>query len=292
MRDAAPQTIYLKDYTEFGWHVRDVHLTFRLAANATRVVSRVRFAPKPGAAPEMFLHGEHLSLIWAKIDGADVTPTRSETGLTVAVPNTEFTWEAEVEIDPANNTALEGLYMSNGMYCTQCEAEGFRKITYYPDRPDVMSVFTVRVEGDLPVLLSNGNPVGSGEGWAEWYDPWPKPAYLFALVAGDLRATSGAFTTASGMAVDLNVYVRPGDEGKTAFALDSLIKSMEWDEQVYGREYDLDVFNIVAVDDFNMGAMENKGLNVFNSSAVLASPETATDGNFQRIEAILSLIHI
>ena len=288
MRDASPQTIYLKDYTPFGWEVEDVHLTFRLAPNATRVISRVRFVPKPGTTGPLFLHGEKLGLQWAKIDGADVTPEVTETGLTVTVPDAPFTWEAEVEIDPANNFALEGLYVSNGMYCTQCEAEGFRKITYYPDRPDVMSVFTVRIESDLPVLLSNGNPMGSGDGWAEWHDPWPKPSYLFALVAGDLRATSGQFTTLSGRQVDLNVWVRPGDEGKTAFALEALKKSMTWDEEVYGREYDLDVFNIVAVDDFNMGAMENKGLNIFNSSAVLASPETATDNNFERIEAIIA----
>ncbi len=288
MRDAAPQTFYLKDYTPFGWDVEEVHLTFHLAANTTRVVSRIRFAPTETAAREMFLHGEKLDLQWAKIDGAVVTPTLTDEGLTVTVPGQPFTWEAEVEIDPENNTALEGLYMSNGMYCTQCEAEGFRKITYYPDRPDVMSTFTVRIEGDLPVLLSNGNPTGQGEGWAEWHDPWPKPAYLFALVAGDLRATTGSFTTASGRDVELNIWVRPGDEPKTPFALEALIKSMKWDEDVYGREYDLDVFNIVAVDDFNMGAMENKGLNIFNSSAVLASPETATDMNFERIEAIIA----
>ena len=178
--------------------------------------------------------------------------------------------------------------MSNGMYCTQCEAEGFRKITYYPDRPDVMSTFTVRINGDLPVLLSNGNPSGKGGGWAEWTDPWPKPAYLFALVAGDLIAHPGQFTTMSGRDVELNLWVRPGDEGKCAFGMEALKKSMKWDEDVYGREYDLDVFNIVAVDDFNMGAMENKGLNIFNSSAVLASPETSTDMNFERIEAIIA----
>ncbi|THH39025.1 aminopeptidase N [Aliishimia ponticola] len=288
MRDAAPQTIYLKDYEPFGWEVEDVHLTFRLAPNTTRVISRIRFAPKPGARGPLFLHGEALKLISARIDGSDVTPEVTPQGLTVAVPGAPFTWEAEVEIDPEGNTALEGLYLSNGMYCTQCEAEGFRKITYYPDRPDVMSVFTVRVEGNELVKLSNGNPAGSGAGWAEWHDPWPKPAYLFALVAGDLRATTGQFTTASGRDVELNVWVRPGDEGKTAFALEALIKSMAWDEKVYGREYDLDVFNIVAVDDFNMGAMENKGLNIFNSSAVLASPETSTDANFERIEAIIA----
>ncbi len=288
MRDAAPTTIYLKDYTPFGWDVRSVHLTFQLAPNSTRVLSRIEFAPTEHAEKQMFLHGEQLTLISAKIDGAAVSPSLTEEGLTVEVPSAPFVWEAEVEIDPEGNTALEGLYMSNGMYCTQCEAEGFRKITYYPDRPDVMSVFTVKIEGDLPVLLSNGNPVKQEPGRAEWHDPWPKPAYLFALVAGDLRATSGQFKTASGKDVELNIWVRPGDEPKTPFALEALIKSMKWDEEVYGREYDLDVFNIVAVDDFNMGAMENKGLNIFNSSAVLASPETSTDGNFERIEAIIA----
>jgi aminopeptidase N len=191
-------------------------------------------------------------------------------------------------INPAAITALEGLYMSRGMYCTQCEAEGFRKITYYPDRPDVMARFKVRVESDLPVLLSNGNPGAQGKGFAEWDDPWPKPAYLFALVAGDLRAHSAKFTTASGRKVDLNIWVRAGDEDRCAYAMDSLIRSMRWDETAYGREYDLDVFNIVAVDDFNMGAMENKGLNIFNSRYVLASPETATDDDYGRIEAIIA----
>ena len=175
------------------------------------------------------------------------------------------------------------------MYCTQCEAEGFRKITYYPDRPDVMAIFTVRIESDLPVLLSNGNPVEQGKGFAVWHDPWPKPAYLFALVAGDLRAHSDAFTTGSGRQVALNIWTRPGpDEKKCAFGMEALKRSMKWDEDTYGREYDLDLFNIVAVDDFNMGAMENKGLNIFNSAAVLASPETATDANFERIEGIIA----
>ncbi len=204
------------------------------------------------------------------------------------LPQAPFVLETEVEIAPETNTALEGLYMSKGMYCTQCEAEGFRKITFYPDRPDVMAPFKVRVEADLPVLLSNGNPVASGPGWAEWHDPWPKPAYLFALVAGDLVAHRAPFTTRSGRKVDLAVWVRPGDEDRCAYAMDSLIRSMKWDEDVYGREYDLDVFNIVAVDDFNMGAMENKGLNIFNSKLVLASPETATDNDYERIEAVIA----
>ncbi|WP_299986789.1 aminopeptidase N [uncultured Ruegeria sp.] len=289
MHDAAPTTIYLKDYTPFGFLVDNVHLTFDLAPNATRVTSRIAFRPNPDAtARTFFLHGEGLKLISAAIDGAVITPDVTPEGLTATVPDAPFVWEAVVEIDPGNNTALEGLYMSNGMYCTQCEAEGFRKITYYPDRPDVMSTFTVRINGDLPVLLSNGNPSGQGDGWAEWIDPWPKPAYLFALVAGDLIAHPGKFTTKSGRNVELNLWVRPGDEGKCAFGMEALKKSMKWDEGVYGREYDLDVFNIVAVDDFNMGAMENKGLNIFNSSAVLASPETSTDMNFERIEAIIA----
>ncbi|MGH1577616.1 M1 family aminopeptidase, partial [Planktotalea sp.] len=258
MRDAAPQTIYLKDYTAFGYIVQDVHLTFKLAPTSTRVISRIRFAPNPDATDKtFFLHGEQLDLKWAKINGKAITPDISETGLTAAVPEGAFTFEAEVEISPETNTALEGLYMSSGMYCTQCEAEGFRKITYYPDRPDVMSIFTVRVEGPHPVLLSNGNPGASGEHFAEWHDPWPKPAYLFALVAGELIAHPDRFTTMSGKDVELNIYVRKGDEDKCAFGMEALKKSMKWDEDVYGREYDLDIFNIVAVDDFNMGAMEN-----------------------------------
>ncbi len=289
MRDAAPQTIYLKDYTPFGYVIDGVELTFKLHPTETRVLSKIKFRPNAEATDKtFFLHGEELKLISAKIDGVTVTPDVTDQGLTVAVPDAPFVWEAEVEISPSTNTALEGLYISNGMYCTQCEAEGFRKITYYPDRPDVMATFDVRIEGDLPVLLSNGNPEDSGEGFHEWHDPWKKPAYLFALVAGDLIAHSDSFTTQSGDDVELNIYVRPGDEHKCAFGMEALKKSMRWDEYVYGREYDLDIFNIVAVDDFNMGAMENKGLNIFNSSAVLASPETSTDANFERIEAIIA----
>ncbi|UOA23840.1 Aminopeptidase N [Sulfitobacter pontiacus] len=289
MRDAAPQTIYLADYTPYGFIIDDVALHFDLDPRKTRVKSRISFRPTPDASDKtFFLHGENLSLVSAMIDGTPVSPEVTPQGLTCDVPDAPFVWEAEVEIDPMGNTALEGLYMSNGMYCTQCEAEGFRKITYYPDRPDVMAVFTVTINGPHPVLLSNGNPVSSGNDTAEWRDPWPKPAYLFALVAGDLVAHPGSFTTKSGRKVDLNLYVRPGDEGKCAFGMQALKDSMKWDEDVYGREYDLDLFNIVAVDDFNMGAMENKGLNIFNSSAVLASPETSTDMNFERIEAIIA----
>ncbi|WP_425038281.1 aminopeptidase N [Primorskyibacter sp. S187A] len=284
---AAPETIYLKDYTPFPFTVESVHLTFRLEPRATRVISRIAFAPK-GHGATLELHGEELDLKWARIDGQEVTPDVTDKGLSVAAPDQPFIWEAEVEISPETNTALEGLYMSNGMYCTQCEAEGFRKITFYPDRPDVMSVFTVRIESDLPVLLSNGNKGEVAAGFAEWHDPWPKPAYLFALVAGELVNHPDRFTTASGRDVELNIWVRDGDLHKCGFGMEALKASMRWDEEVYGREYDLDIFNIVAVDDFNMGAMENKGLNIFNSSCVLASPDTSTDANYERIEAIIA----
>ncbi|MDO6520086.1 aminopeptidase N [Shimia thalassica] len=289
MRDAAPTTIFLKDYTPFGFIIDGVELTFRLAPKATRVLSRIKFRPNPDATDKrFFLHGENLTLISAAIDGKSADVRDVDGGIEADVPDAPFVWEAEVEINPQDNTALEGLYMSNGMYCTQCEAEGFRKITYYPDRPDVMAAFEVTIEGNEKVLLSNGNPLSQSQGFAKWQDPWPKPAYLFALVAGDLLNHPGTFTTKSGRQVDLNIWVRPGDENKCAFGMQALKDSMKWDEDVYGREYDLDLFNIVAVDDFNMGAMENKGLNVFNSSCVLASPETSTDGNFERIEAIIA----
>jgi aminopeptidase N len=290
---ADPRTVYLADYQPYPFVLDQVHLTFRLAPRATRVLARLSFAPNP-ARPgrhDLRLHGEKLALISVATGGRSLHPVVDSEGLTIAaadLPEGAFVLETEVEISPETNTALEGLYMSKGMYCTQCEAEGFRKITYYPDRPDVMARFFVRVEGEMPVLLSNGNPIAQGPGWAEWDDPWPKPAYLFALVAGELIAHPGAFTTASGRKVDLNIWVRPGDEDRCAWGMEALKASMAWDERVYGREYDLDMFNIVAVDDFNMGAMENKGLNIFNSKVVLASPETATDDDFARIEAIIA----
>ncbi|MDD8023365.1 MAG: aminopeptidase N [Paracoccaceae bacterium] len=286
-------TTLLSDYAPYPFTLSAVALTFRLAPQATRVQARLSLMPThPGTA--LHLDGEDLRLIGAAIDGTPLTPADyllTPAGMTIhpaALPEGPFTLETEVEIAPEGNTTLEGLYMSNGMYCTQCEAEGFRHITFYPDRPDVMAPFHVRIEGDFPVLLSNGNPVAQGPGWAEWNDPWPKPAYLFALVAGDLVATSGSFTTQSGRKVDLNIYVRPGDQDRCDFALGALQRSMRWDETAYGREYDLDIFNIVAVDDFNMGAMENKGLNIFNSKLVLASPETATDTDYERIEAVIA----
>ncbi len=288
-----PRTIRLSDYQPYSHLVERVELTLRLHPTATRVLARLHLAPNPAArvGQDLRLDGEGLRLIACAVDGKTVQALPDATGLTLAhglLPAGAFGLETEVEIAPENNTALEGLYMSKGMYCTQCEAEGFRKITYYPDRPDVMARFQVRIESDLPVLLSNGNPLGQGAGWAEWDDPWPKPSYLFALVAGDLRAHPGQFTTMEGRDVGLNIWVRPGDERRCAWGMEALKASMAWDEKVYGRAYDLDVFNIVAVDDFNMGAMENKGLNIFNSKAVLASPETATDDDFARVEAIIA----
>ena len=214
------------------------------------------------------------------------------TGATLTIPRVPahpFTLEIVTLCDPEANKALSGLYRSRGTYCTQCEAEGFRRITYFLDRPDVLAVYTVRIEADRsehPVLLANGNPVaqgdvaGTGRHYAVWHDPFPKPSYLFALVGGDLACVPDSFTTASGRKVELDIYVEPGKEDRCAWAMDSLKRSMRWDEERFGREYDLDVFNIVAVCDFNMGAMENKGLNIFNDKLVLARPETATDADY------------
>ena len=290
--------IRLRDYRPPAFLVDDVSLTFSLDPSAARVRAKLRMRPNPARAGDgphdLRLDGEGLKLHAAAIDGEPLAGnalTLDEAGLTVPadrLPDGAFTWECDTEIAPRDNTALEGLYMSKGMYCTQCEAEGFRKITYYPDRPDVMATFRVRIEGELPVLLSNGNPTDAGEGWAEWHDPFPKPSYLFALVAGDLACVEDRFVTTSGRDVALRIYVRSGDEDRCAYAMDALKRSMRWDEAVYGREYDLDLFMIVAVDDFNMGAMENKGLNIFNSKYVLASPETATDADYKNIEAIIA----
>lgn len=287
------ETRFLRDYSPYPFRVRETRLDVTLAPQGTVVSSRIEFE-RTGPGPLALDGGTGLRTRSVTIDGAPVDPAHlAMTGETLtiaepALPDRPFTFAAQVEIDPEANTALEGLYLSGGIFCTQCEAEGFRHITWYPDRPDVMAPFRVTVRSDLPVLLSNGNPVAQGEGWAEWHDPWPKPAYLFALVAGDLKAVSDSFTTMSGREVALNVWVRPADLDRAGFAMEALKKSMRWDETDYGREYDLDVFNIVAVDDFNMGAMENKGLNIFNSKLVLASPETATDADYERIEAVIA----
>ena len=293
MSPTTAPTILLSDYQEPAFWVDTVDLHFKLDPNATRVTSRIKFRAnesRSDGSHDLRLDGRMLKLISASVDSKTLKSDEillDAEGLTIPadlIPQAGFVWEAEVEINPAGNTALEGLYMSNGMYCTQCEAQGFRKITYYPDRPDVMAIFNVTIDGAEPVLLSNGNKIAHGK----WTDPWVKPAYLFALVAGDLVSYDDTFTTMSGRLVDLQIFVRAGDQDKCAYAMDALKRSMTWDEEVYGREYDLDLFMIVAVDDFNMGAMENKGLNIFNSKYVLASPETATDRDFELIEGIIA----
>ena len=304
--DEAPppqRSTRLADYRAPDWLIDNVALDFDLVASATRVKARIEFRRNPEHSSEdaadLRLDGRSLKLVSAAVDDQPVEPETTPEGLRLPaakLPGDRFIWTCETEIVPQANTALEGLYISKGMFCTQCEAEGFRKITFYPDRPDVMARFRVRIEADratCPVLLSNGNSVAFGDlpqgrHFAEWEDPHPKPAYLFALVAGDLVSHDDSFTTASGRDVTLKIYVRPGDEDKCAYAMDSLKRSMRWDEQAYGCEYDLDLFMIVAVDDFNMGAMENKGLNVFNSKYVLASPETATDRDYELIEGIIA----
>ncbi len=303
-KPSADQTIRLSGYQRPDWLIEETKLVFDLHPTATHVRAALTFVRNPERAAEgpasLRLDGHGMNLIAAAIDGVDVMEqiAAEAEGLSLsasALPQGRFVWTCETEIDPSANTSLEGLYLSNGVYCTQCEAEGFRKITYYPDRPDVMTRFHVRIEADrsTPILLSNGNPETKGDldghrHFAEWRDPWPKPAYLFALVAGDLMSVDDTFTTMSGRTVDLQIFVRPGDETRCDYAMDALKRSMKWDEEVYGREYDLDLFMIVAVEDFNMGAMENKGLNVFNSKYVLASPETATDRDYEFIEGIIA----
>ena len=256
-------------------------------------------SPKATSAP-LILEGDGLSLVSLKLNGTELPPESyvvTTDRLTVPQPpNTTFALEIETVIDPPANTQLSGLYRSNSSYCTQCEAEGFRRITYFPDRPDVMAVYTTRIEADkreAPVLLSNGNleqrgELPNGRHYVVWHDPHPKPSYLFALVGGDLACVEDQFTTMSGRNVVLQIFVEHGKQGLTAYAMDSLKRAMRWDEQAFGREYDLDIFMIVAVSDFNMGAMENKGLNIFNDKYVLASSDTATDADFAHIEAVIA----
>ncbi|MCY3879460.1 MAG: aminopeptidase N [Rhodobacteraceae bacterium] len=290
------KTVRLADYRPPSWQVCEVKLDFTLSPEATRVCSEllIRANPAIASAGDLSLDGESLKLISASIDGQRIASEQmrlDEKGLTVvreALPEGEFIWRAEVEISPKSNTALEGLYMSGGMYCTQCEPEGFRRISFFPDRPDITARYNVRINSGLPVLLSNGNPVARAPGFAEWQDPWPKPSYLFALVAGDLIAFEDRFRTCEGREVELRIWVRKGDEDRCGFAMDSLKRAMKWDEENYGCVYDLDQFNIVAVDDFNMGAMENKGLNIFNSKLVLARPDTATDDDYENIEGVIA----
>jgi aminopeptidase N len=296
--DAAPQPVLLANYLPPPFLVDTVDLTFELHETATIVRSRLAVR-RAGASDAMFLNGEVLTLISVARDGVALTPDQYSLeahGMTIRGMPAACVLEIAVRIDPKGNTELSGLYLSNGSYFTQCEAEGFRRIAYFPDRPDVMARFTSTIVADkaaVPVMLSNGNP-GATEDLADgrhrvvWTDPHPKPCYLFALVAGDLVAVKDSFTTTSGRHVDLGVYVRRGDEDRCAHAMQSLKTSMTWDEDVFGLEYDLDVFNIAAVSDFNMGAMENKGLNVFNTKYVLARPDTATDTDYQGIESVIA----
>ncbi|MBY0613175.1 MAG: aminopeptidase N [Beijerinckiaceae bacterium] len=303
MRSDMTPVIRLKDYRAPDYFIDTVHLDVALAPDRTRIVARLTMRPNPAgtAGAALALDGDELDLVSLALDGtalteADYTVTPQRLVLS-RVPKAPFVLTIETVVNPESNTKLMGLYRSNGIYCTQCEAEGFRRITYFLDRPDVMSVYTVRLEGDLldaPVLLANGNPVETGriEGtdrhYAVWHDPHPKPAYLFALVGGDLGSISEPFVTATGRKVQLNIYVERGKEDRASYAMDALRRSMRWDEQVFGCPYDLDVFNVVAVSDFNMGAMENKGLNIFNDKYVLATPETATDLDYANIEAIIA----
>ena len=297
MRTDTPKEIYLKDYTVPPYKVAHTDLSFEIFDGKTIVTAKTQYTTNNDGEAPLFLEGEDLKLISCKLDGKDVSPKVSDKGLTLSCPGKDiFTLEVVTEIVPEENTALEGLYHSGGTYCTQCEAQGFRKITYYPDRPDVMATFKVTVEADkksCPVLLSNGNLVDSGEAkdgrhFTVWEDPTPKPCYLFALVAGDLVHVHDTFTTMSGTKVDLYIYVKEGDEGQCDHAMKALKDSMKWDEDVYGREYQYNLFNIVAVSDFNMGAMENTSLNVFNTALVLAAQETATDTDFYRVEGVIA----
>ncbi|MDY7115679.1 aminopeptidase N [Halomonas sp. SSL-5] len=295
-----PQATYLSDYRPPAYRVTHTELTFDLDPAATRVKARLHLErhPEREAGEPLVLDGEGLTLEAIALDGEPLEAdeyAQEAARLTVHRVPERFHLDTEVTIAPEANTALEGLYLSNGMYCTQCEAEGFRRITFYPDRPDVMATFSTTVIGGAgePVLLSNGNPVERGElpngrHFATWEDPHPKPSYLFALVAGDLKKVEDGFTTQSGREVTLQIWVEEENLDKTDHAMASLKRAMAWDEQAYGREYDLDLFMIVAVNDFNMGAMENKGLNIFNSAAVLTHPHTATDVAFQRVESIVA----
>lgn len=293
-----PSTIYLKDYTPAAYNVSAFDLVFQLFEEKTIVTATAQYVKNTASTShELVLNGEAQTITAVLLDGKPFDGyTLSDGKMTIANLGEQFTLSITTEIDPAANTALEGLYKTQGNYCTQCEAEGFRRITFYQDRPDVLSIFSVRIEADktdYPVLLSNGNLVASGEldnnrHFTQWHDPFPKPSYLFALVAGKLERVADSFTTMSGRKVDLHIYVRPGDEAQCDHAMQSLKKSMRWDEEKYGREYQLDLFNIVAVSDFNMGAMENTSLNIFNTALVLAHQETATDNDFLSVEAVIA----
>ena len=304
MRTDIGQVFKLEDYRPSDYLIPETKLTFRLSPDATRVVAQLTLERRDETAPSvpLVLSGDGpMRLVRIEMDGRALSPPAYQAtpdSLTIVQPpaTRRFMLTLETELDPSHNETLMGLYRSSGVYCTQCEAEGFRRITYFLDRPDVLSVYTVRIEAlksEAPLLLSNGNPTQSGDlegGWhyAVWHDPFPKPSYLFALVAGDLGVITDSFTTTSGRKVQLGIHVEHGKEKLAHYAMDCLKRSMRWDEEAFGCEYDLDVFNIVAVSDFNMGAMENKGLNIFNDKSVLADRETATDADFANIEAIIA----
>jgi aminopeptidase N len=302
MRTEEPRPVRLTDYRPPDWLIEAVDLDVSLDPTATRVRAKLKIKPNSASAPSpLVLDGDELKLISLALDGKPLpaesfvaTPDK----LTIAQPpHRAFELEIETAVDPTANTRLMGLYRAGTTYCTQCEAEGFRRITYFLDRPDVMAVYTTRIEADkseTPVLLANGNLVAHGDvpgtnrHFAVWHDPFKKPSYLFALVGGNLARVTDSFTTMSGRQVALHIYVEPGKEERCFYAMDSLKRAMRWDEQAFGREYDLDIFMIVAVSAFNMGAMENKGLNVFNDQYVLASPGTATDTDYANIEAVIA----
>ncbi|MBW1645425.1 MAG: aminopeptidase N [Deltaproteobacteria bacterium] len=302
MADKPRQIIYLRDYRPPAFLVDRVELEVRLAPLGTRVAARLSVRRHPAAGPaaaDLVLAGRELRLQSVALDGRRLAADRfrvDQESLTVFAVPASFSLETVVEVDPRDNTSLEGLYLSRGNYCTQCEAEGFRKITYYLDRPDVLATFRTTIiaeQNKCPVMLANGNlvdagPLSGGRHFATWEDPFRKPCYLFALVAGKLVEIRDDYTTASGRPVSLHIYVEERNRDKCAHAMRSLQKAMRWDEETYGLEYDLNRYMIVAVDDFNMGAMENKGLNVFNSKYVLARPETATDSDYQAIEGVIA----
>jgi aminopeptidase N len=298
MRTEEPRAVNLKDYHAPDYRIHSIELDFNLEPGATKITA-ISSVTRTGAATPLILDGEDLKLVSIAIDGRELDESAYALGdakLTIHAPPASFTLQIVSEVAPDKNTELSGLYTANGIFCTQCEAEGFRRITYFLDRPDNLAVYTTRIEADkelFPVLLSNGNLVAEadlpgGRHFATWNDPYPKPSYLFALVAGDLGVLRDEFVTQSGRKVALAVYVEHGNEEKVAYAMDSLKRAMRWDEEKYGCEYDLDIFMIVAVSAFNFGAMENKGLNIFNDKLLLASPETATDDDYARIESVVA----
>jgi len=303
MKESQPRVIRLQDYRPPGYLVDRTELTFELADGGTTVTSTLHLRRNPDAdgarTRTLRLDGQALELLEVSMDDEPLAGNEysvDDESLTLHRPKEAFTLTTVTRIHPEENTSLEGLYKSGGMYCTQCEAEGFRRMTYYADRPDVMAPFRTTIVGDAeryPVMLSNGNEVAretleDGRTSVTYEDPFPKPSYLFALVAGDLAHIRDTFTTMSGREVDLRIYTEPHNIDKVDYAMDVLKRAMRWDEEVYGREYDLDNFKIVAVDDFNMGAMENKGLNIFNTACVLASPRTTTDAGYQRVEGVVA----